>query len=208
MSAHDHATAGGCGRCSSPARLDALRLLVFGIGAWGAVARISGAVVAAGALEVEGNRQVVQHPTGGVIEAIHARDGDEVEAGEVLIELDGEDLRPRARHRRGPVVRDAGDARAGSAAERDGLDDDRVRSGAGRARGDPPRSAQLMAAQQAAVRRPPQAQGEEEQQLDEQQTQIAKQNEGLEALQAATRSQIELLSRRRSRGSRRCSTRA
>ena len=71
-----------------------LFLLVFGIGAWAAVSRISGAVVGAGALEVQGNRQVVQHPTGGVIKAIHARDGDEVKAGEVLIELDGEDLNP------------------------------------------------------------------------------------------------------------------
>ena len=69
-------------------------LLVFGIGAWGAVSRISGAVVGAGALEVQGNRQVVQHPTGGVIKEIHARDGDKVEAGDVLIELDGEDLAP------------------------------------------------------------------------------------------------------------------
>ena len=37
---------------------------------------------------------MVQHPTGGVIKEIHARDGDKVAAGDVLIELDGEDLRP------------------------------------------------------------------------------------------------------------------
>ena len=55
-------------------------------------ASISGAVVGSGALEVQGNRQVIQHPTGGVIKAIHARDGDEVKAGDVLVELDGDEL--------------------------------------------------------------------------------------------------------------------
>ena len=44
-------------------------------------------------MPVEGNRQVVQHQTGGVIAAINARDGDEVKAGDVLIELDGDALR-------------------------------------------------------------------------------------------------------------------
>ena len=71
-----------------------LFVFVFGIGAWAAVTRISGAVVGAGAIEVEGNRQVVQHPTGGVIKAINARDGDEVQQGDVLVELDGEELFP------------------------------------------------------------------------------------------------------------------
>jgi HlyD family secretion protein len=68
-------------------------LLVGGIGAWAAVTRIAGAVIAPGAVQVEGNRQVVQHPTGGVIEEIRARDGDTVLAGEVLVRLDGRDLR-------------------------------------------------------------------------------------------------------------------
>jgi HlyD family secretion protein len=42
-----------------------LAALVIGLGAWGGLGRISGAVVASGAVEVEGNRQVVQHPVGG-----------------------------------------------------------------------------------------------------------------------------------------------
>jgi HlyD family secretion protein len=72
----------------------ALSVLVFGLGAWSAIARISGAVIAAGTVEVEGNRQIVQHPTGGVIEAILARDGDYVEAGAVLVRFEGDKLRP------------------------------------------------------------------------------------------------------------------
>ena len=66
----------------------ALFVLVFGIGAWAAVTQIAGAVVSSGIIEVEGNRQVVQHPDGGVIAEIDARDGDEVAAGEVPVEHD------------------------------------------------------------------------------------------------------------------------
>ncbi len=68
--------------------------LVFGLGGWGYFANISGAVIGAGALEVEGNRQVIQHPTGGTVIAINARDGDNVEAGTVLVELEG--VKPRS----------------------------------------------------------------------------------------------------------------
>jgi HlyD family secretion protein len=71
----------------------ALALLVFGLGAWSSFAQISGAVIAAGTVEVEGNRQIVQHRTGGVIEAIYARDGDPVEAGATLIRFEGDALR-------------------------------------------------------------------------------------------------------------------
>jgi len=66
----------------------ALFLLVFGLGAWSALASIAGAVVSGGMIEVEGNRQAVQHPDGGVIGAILAKDGDTVEAGQVLLRFD------------------------------------------------------------------------------------------------------------------------
>ena len=169
-------------------------LLVFGIGAWGAVSRIAGAVVGTGSLEVQGNRQVIQHPLGGVIKAIYARDGDRVEAGDVLIELDGEDLRPEL----GTVEGQWFEMLARKSrlnAERDGLDAIGF-AGELTSRADSyPEIRGLMAAQeqQFAARR--KSQGEEESQLQEQQTQIGKQNEGLVALQAATRSQIQLLTR-------------
>ena len=67
----------------------AVAFLVLGAGVWASVTRIAGAVVAPGTVAVEGNRQVVQHPTGGVIAAINARNGDEVAAGDILVELDG-----------------------------------------------------------------------------------------------------------------------
>ncbi|MEM6679281.1 MAG: HlyD family type I secretion periplasmic adaptor subunit [Pseudomonadota bacterium] len=68
-------------------------LLAGGLGTWSAVAKLAGAVIASGQLRVESQRQVVQHPDGGVVGAIYARDGDVVEAGQVLIELDGTTLR-------------------------------------------------------------------------------------------------------------------
>ncbi|WP_232830502.1 HlyD family type I secretion periplasmic adaptor subunit [Oceanicella sp. SM1341] len=73
--------------------LVALFVLVFGFGVWGAMASISGAVIASGALQVEAERQVVQHPDGGVVGEILVRDGARVEAGQVLLRLDDTLLR-------------------------------------------------------------------------------------------------------------------
>ena len=67
----------------------ALAVLVGGFGLWSTTTEIAGAVVAQGRVEVEQNRQVVQHPDGGVVAAIHVRNGDRVEAGDPLIQLDG-----------------------------------------------------------------------------------------------------------------------
>lgn len=67
-----------------------LALLVLGLGGWGVMARIGGAVIATGTVEVQGNRQVVQHPVGGVVTEILARDGDVVAEGQVLLRLEGD----------------------------------------------------------------------------------------------------------------------
>ncbi len=65
-----------------------LAILVGGFGTWSVRTQIAGAVVATGRIEVERNRQVVQHPTGGVVAEIRVNEGDVVEAGDLLIELD------------------------------------------------------------------------------------------------------------------------
>lgn len=69
--------------------LAALLVLVGGFGAWAALSSIAGAVIAPGQVEVEQNRQVVQHPDGGVVVAIHVTEGEVIEAGAVLLRLDG-----------------------------------------------------------------------------------------------------------------------
>jgi HlyD family secretion protein len=71
----------------------ALILLVGGLGVWSVRAQISGAVVASGMIEVESNRQVVQHPEGGVVGAINVQKSQVVKKGDVLIRLDGRRLR-------------------------------------------------------------------------------------------------------------------
>lgn len=78
-----------------PATLGVLAALalVIGFGLWATTTRISGAVIAPGRVEVEANRQVVQHPDGGVVEAILVGEGDRVAAGQPLLRLDGAPLR-------------------------------------------------------------------------------------------------------------------
>lgn len=71
----------------------ALVLLVGGIGTWSVYTRIAGAIIANGLVEVEINRQVVQHPDGGVIGEILVDDGDVVDAGEILMRFDDTLLR-------------------------------------------------------------------------------------------------------------------
>jgi HlyD family secretion protein len=66
----------------------ALIVLVGGFGTWGVMASISGAVVSSGKIVVDKNRQVVQHPDGGVVDAVLVEEGDTVEEGDILISLD------------------------------------------------------------------------------------------------------------------------
>lgn len=63
-------------------------LLAGGLGGWASTAEISGALIAPGAIVVESNVKKVQHPTGGVVGELLARDGDLVKAGQVVVRLD------------------------------------------------------------------------------------------------------------------------
>lgn len=70
-----------------------LALLVGGFGGWAVTAPISGAVIATGQLEVERDRVVVQHPDGGVVEEIFVIEGSRVAAGDVLMRINGGQVR-------------------------------------------------------------------------------------------------------------------
>ncbi|WP_291688711.1 HlyD family type I secretion periplasmic adaptor subunit [Bradyrhizobium sp.] len=63
-------------------------VLAGGLGGWAATAEISGALIAPGSIVVESNVKKVQHPTGGVVGEVRARDGDVVKAGDVVVRLD------------------------------------------------------------------------------------------------------------------------
>ena len=71
----------------------ALAVLLGFLGGWAALARISGAVIATGVMEVATGRQVVEHDEGGIVAEIRVRDGDLVVAGDPLIRLDDRALR-------------------------------------------------------------------------------------------------------------------
>jgi HlyD family secretion protein len=63
-------------------------LLAGGLGGWASTTEISGALIAPGSIVVDSNVKKVQHPTGGVVGELRARDGDIVKAGDVVVRLD------------------------------------------------------------------------------------------------------------------------
>ncbi|NOR60887.1 MAG: HlyD family type I secretion periplasmic adaptor subunit [Rhodobacteraceae bacterium] len=62
--------------------------LLGGLTYWSVSSEIAGAIVTSGNVEVESNRQIVQHPQGGVVGDILVADGDRVAAGETLLRFD------------------------------------------------------------------------------------------------------------------------
>lgn len=74
-------------------------LLAFfgGLGAWAATAPLSGAAVAPGVVSPEGYRKTVQHLEGGILQAIHVREGQPVRRGDPLVTL--QDTRALAEYR-------------------------------------------------------------------------------------------------------------
>jgi len=62
--------------------------LLGGLAYWSITSEIAGAIVTSGKVEVESNRQIVQHPQGGVVGEILVVDGDRVGAGETLLRFD------------------------------------------------------------------------------------------------------------------------
>jgi HlyD family secretion protein len=171
----------------------ALALLVLGLGGWGVMARISGAVIAPGTIEVEGNRQVVQHPVGGVVTEILARDGDVVEAGKVLLRLEGDSLISEHEIVEGQLYeliarQDRLDA------QRDleptvSFSDELIEAAATR-----PALQDLMGAQVQQFEARVDALRKEQDQLDERATQIGQQIEGLAFQRTAVEEQVDLIS--------------
>ena len=63
--------------------------LFFGaFAAWSSLAPLSEAAIAPGMIKVEGTRRTIQHLEGGIVREILVRDGERVQAGQVLVRLD------------------------------------------------------------------------------------------------------------------------
>lgn len=69
--------------------LSTAAVLILGTVGWGSLTTITGAVVTSGLIEVDQHRQVVQHADGGTVAEIHVVEGARVNAGDVLLSLDG-----------------------------------------------------------------------------------------------------------------------
>ena len=64
------------------------------LGGWAAITPLGSAVVATGFVTTEGNKKTIQHLEGGIIKEILIREGQHVEAGQVILRLD--DTSPKA----------------------------------------------------------------------------------------------------------------
>lgn len=64
---------------------------------WASLARLDAAATASGEITVYGHRQTVQHRDGGVVGAIYVKEGQHVNAGDVLIELSAADVKANER---------------------------------------------------------------------------------------------------------------
>jgi HlyD family secretion protein len=94
--------------------------LLGGVGSWAVTARLSGAVIATGTVQVDENLKEVQHRDGGIIAEILVRKGDTVAAGQTLFRLD--DAQSRAELSILQAQIDEAEARrARLVADRDGL---------------------------------------------------------------------------------------
>ena len=66
----------------------AVVILTFGVlGSWAAVAKLDSAVFAPGTISLEGNRKVVEHFEGGIVQEILVDEADTVAQGDVLVRL-------------------------------------------------------------------------------------------------------------------------
>src|SRR3954454_17791988 len=64
-------------------------LLFFGgLGGCGSTVQLDGAVIAQGSIKVQDIRLTMQHREGGTVKALLVKEGDRVEADQVLIRLD------------------------------------------------------------------------------------------------------------------------
>ena len=169
-----------------------LCILLGGFGTWAATTQISGAIVASGRIEVDQNRQVVQHPDGGVVAKIAVEEGQVVAEGALLLRLDSTQLTSELAILEGQLFELM--ARRGRlVAERDGTDTvtfdalltARAAQDAG-VRDLMDGQSRLFAARAASVT-------QEVAQLDKRKGQIVNQVQGIEAQQKALARQAELI---------------
>lgn len=170
-----------------------LIVLVCGFGSWAVLASISGAVIASGQIEVDKNRQIVQHPDGGVVEEILVEEGDTVDAGALLVRLDPTLLSSELAIVEGQLFELL--ARRGRLeAERDGANAIRFHPEVMAIGQSAPGVRELMEGQSRLFHARLESLQKETDQLEKQRAQITRQIDGITAQEAALATQIRLIS--------------
>lgn len=187
---------------SQPNKWSALRPVIFGFiglitlvagfGTWAVKSQIAGAIIASGRIEVDRNRQIVQHMTGGTVAQILVDEGDTVAAGDVLIRLDPNQLRSQLAIVEGQLFELI--ARRGRLeAERDEVDDIRFDDELAAAAQGKPDLQELMAGQENLFRARKTSTAQEIDQLGKRRSQIENQIDGVVAQEAALATQLDLI---------------
>ena len=167
-------------------------VLLGGMGAWAALTRINGAVVASGIIEVASNRQIVQHLTGGVVGEIRVKEGDTVKAGDVLMRLDDTFDRSELAVIEGQLFSLLGTA-ARLQAEQDEKTEITFDPELLKVAASDPDVAEIVAGQKRLMEARAETRGKQAGQLQEKKAQIGKQNEGLESRIKALETQQALI---------------
>lgn len=183
-------------RARGPILLGAATLgfLLGGFGLWSVTTTIAGAIVAPGRIEVEQNRQVVQHPDGGVVAAILVAEGDRVQAGDILLRLDGTLLESERAIIAGQLSETQA-RRARLEAERDGLSEMTVPDALRRAAEQDPAVAEQVEGQQRLFTARAETQARTTEQLEKRKAQTLSQIDGIRAQSLALNEQLALIGR-------------
>lgn len=171
-----------------------LALIVVGFGGWSTLTSIAGAVVAMGQIEVENNRQIVQHPDGGIVAEILVTEAAEVKQGDVLIRLDGTQI-----HSELAIIEarlfEAMARRARLEAERDDADAPVFPAELLDAAAAQPEVMELLEGQRKLFLSRRDTLDKQMQQLEKRAGQIAAQTQGVDAQIAALQTQIDLITK-------------
>lgn len=172
--------------------LFALVGLFGGFVLWATYTQIAGAIISPGRIEVDQNRQVVQHQIGGIVAEIPVTEGDTVQAGDVLLRLDDQQARSRLAILEGQLY-ELQSRRARLEAERDGaeaidFDAELLAIGAGNAE-----IQELIDGQSNLFYARRDSVAGEISQLEKRRSQIGNQIDGIEAQEVSLSKQLDLI---------------
>ena len=166
--------------------------LFGGFVAWATLTQIAGAIIAPGRIEVDQNRQIIQHQIGGIVSEITVAEGDTVRAGDVLLRLDDKQLKTKLAIVEGQLF-ELMARRARLEAERDksetlAFDTALIAEGAAN-----PDIQELLGGQENLFFARRESEKREIEQLGKKRAQIGNQIDGIEAQEASLATQLSLI---------------